>query len=419
MTQTSGSLVHVNVAMTLAALLAAGSVVTRAAEDWPSFRGPTGQGHSVEEGLPVEWSEDANVTWKVDVPGLGWSSPVVADGRVWLTTGENGALRLLAYDAQSGESLVDVDVFSTDDRFAPNPKNSLASPTAVIDSVRDRVYVHFGAYGTAALTTDGDVVWSTRFPYVTQHGNGGSPVLYEDLLIFSCDGYDQAFVIALDVDTGDVRWKTDRPDPISQAYSTPAIIEVDGHDQLISIGAFRTSAYDPRTGDEIWRVGYPNGFSNVPGPVYSAEHGLVYISTGFQQPTLLAVGVDGQGDVTRTHVAWRLRRGAPHTPSPIVVGDEVYVVSDRGILTCADAATGEVHWQDRLRGNFSASPVYVDDRLYFQSEEGETIVLRPSAESYQEIARNELDGSTLATLAVSDGSFFIRTDSSLYRITAG
>ena len=401
----------------LVMLLAVGSVVSLAAEDWPSFRGPTGQGHSVEEGLPVEWSEDANVTWKSQVPGRGWSSPVVADGRIWITSGERGALRLLAYDTASGERLVDVDVFSTDDPYAPNPKNSLASPTAVIDSTRGRVYVHFGAYGTAALTTDGDLVWATEFPYISQHGNGGSPILYRDLLIFSCDGYDQAFVIALDADTGEVRWKTDRPEPISQAYSTPAIIEVDGRDQLISIGAFRTSAYDPRTGEEIWRVGYPNGFSNVPGPVHSAEHGLVYISTGFQQPTLIAVGVDGRGDVTDTHIAWRLRRGAPHTPSPIVVGDEVYVVSDTGILTCADAATGEVHWQDRLRGNFSASPVYVDGRLYFQSEEGYTIVVNPSAASYQEIARNELDGSTLATLAVSGGSFFIRTDTHLYRIT--
>ena len=340
------------------------------ADDWPAFRGPTGQGHSVERGLPIEWSEGENVAWKTPVAGRGWSSPVVADGRVWLTTADEGSLRLLAFDTETGREVINVEVFRTSDRNAPNPKNSLASPTPIVDAERGQVYVHFGAYGTAALTASGDVVWTTRFPYISQHGNGGSPTLYRDLVILSCDGYDQAFVVALDAGTGEVRWKTDRPEPISQAYSTPIVINVNGRDQVVSTGAFRTSGYDPESGEEIWRVGYPDGFSNVPGPVYSPEHGLVYIVTGFQQPSLLAARADGSGGVTSTHVAWTLRRGVPLTSSPLVVGDELYIVSDTGIATCVDAATGQMRWRERLRGNFSASPVFADGRVYFQSEEG-------------------------------------------------
>ena len=385
------------------------------ADDWPSFRGPTGQGHSVESGLPIEWAEEENVTWKTPVAGRGWSSPVVSDGRVWITTADGGSLRLLAFDAHGGRELVNVEVFGISDESAPNPKNSLASPTPVVDTERGQVYVHFGAYGTAALTTSGEVVWTTRFPYITQHGMGGSPILFDDLVILSCDGYDQAFVVALDAGTGEIRWKTDRAEPISQAYSTPIVIEVAGRRQLLSIGAFRTNSLDPQTGEEIWQVGYPEGFSNVPAPAYSAEHGMVFISTGFQQPSLLAVRADGAGDVTDTHVAWQMRRGAPLTPSPIVVGDELYLVTDTGVATCVDIATGEMHWRERLRGNFSASPVFADGRIYFLSEEGITTVIEPGTE-YVELARNELDGRTLASLAVSDGAFFLRTDSHLYRI---
>ena len=387
------------------------------ADDWPAFRGPTGQGHSVEGGLPVEWSEEQNVVWKTPVAGRGWSSPVVSDGRVWLTTADGGSLRLLAFESATGQNIVDVEVFDTNDRNAPNPKNSLASPTPVIDVARNQVYVHFGAYGTAALTTSGGVVWTTQFQYISQHGNGGSPILYRDLVILSVDGYDQAFVVALDASTGEVRWKTDRPEPISQAYSTPILITVDGRDQVVSIGAFRTSGHYPESGEEIWRVGYPEGFSNVPGPVYSSDHKLVYIATGFQQPTLLAVRADGAGEVTRTHVVWTLRRGAPLTPSPLVVGSELYIVSDTGVATCVDAETGQLRWRERLRGNFSASPVFADGRIYFQSEEGSTIVIEPGP-TYIELARNELDGSMLASLAVSEGSIFIRSNSHLYRITA-
>ena len=386
------------------------------AQDWPAFRGPTGQGHSAERGLPVEWSESTNVLWKMPVPGRGWSSPVVSGGRVWLTTstGEGaGSLRLLAYDFDTGRELLDSEVFRIDETTSPNPKNSLASPTPVLDVDGDRVYVHFGADGTAALTTDGDVVWTTRFPYVTQHGNGGSPVLYRDRLILSIDGYDTAFVVALDAATGEERWRTLRRQPISQAYSTPLVIRVGDRDQLFSIGAFRATAYDLESGEEIWEVSYGDGFSNVPAPVFG--HGIVYVATGFQVPSLLAVRADGLGDVTATHTAWTLRRGVPLTPSPLLVGDELYIVSDLGVATCLDARTGETRWRERLGGNFSASPVFADGRIYFQSEEGVTTVVAPGIE-YRELATNQLDGTILASMAVANGSLFIRTHDHLYRI---
>ncbi len=386
------------------------------AQDWPEFRGPGGQGHSAERGLPTAWSESTNVAWKTAITGLGWSSPVVAAGRVWVTTatGERDvSLRALAFDAATGQPLVDVEVFKIRAADDINPKNSWASPTPVVAG--DRVYVHFGALGTAALTTSGTVVWKTTLPYSSQHGAGGSPVLYDDLLLINCDGHDAAFIAALDVRSGKVRWQTARRRPADQAYTTPLVIRVGERDQVISVAAFRATAYEPTTGKEIWRVSYADGFSNVPRPVFG--HGLVYIATGFQQPTLLAVRADGVGDVTKTHIAWTLRRGAPLTPSPLVVGDELYVVTDGGIASCVDAKTGAALWQQRLGGTYSASPTFADGRIYLLSEGGTTTVITPGR-TFQRVATNVLDGATLASMAVADRSFFIRSDTHLYRITS-
>ena len=400
-------------ALSLLLALAWAAAVTRA-DDRPQFRGPSGQGLSSEAGLPLVWSESQHIVWKAPVPGRGWSSPVVAGGRVWLTTSisEKGAsLRAMAFDVASGREAVNVEVVRLRSADLTNPKNSHASPTPVVEG--DRVYVHFGAQGTAALTTSGEIVWKTRFPYESQHGNGGSPVLYGDLLIFSCDGSPDAFVVALDKRTGKVRWKTARRDPADQAYSTPLVIRVGDRDQLVSVGAYRATAYDPLTGKEIWRVGYADGFSNVPRPVFG--HGLVYIATGFQQPSLLAVRADGTGDVTKTHIAWTLKRGAPLTPSPLLVGDELFVVNDGGIASCLDAKTGATHWVQRLGGAFSASPVFADGRVYFLSEEGTSTVLAPGKE-FNKLAESALDGAILASMAVSERSIFIRTMTHLYRL---
>jgi outer membrane protein assembly factor BamB len=387
--------------------------------EWPEFRGPGGQGHAASGPAPFEWSETRNVVWKVPVPGRGWSSPVVSGGRIWLTTavadGRAASLRLLSFDAESGRELLNVEAFKLSSANLKNEKNSHASPTPIVEG--DRVYVHFGGDGTAALdAATGKILWSKKFPYASQHGSGGSPALYKDLLIFSGDGHLEAWVIALDKRTGDVRWKTERRRPFDQAYTTPLVISVDGRDQIVSVGAYRVGAYDPDTGKEIWRVQYEDGFSNVPRPVFA--NGLVYITTGFFQPAVMAIRPDGTGDVTRTHVAWTTTRGAPFTPSPIAVGDELYIINDLGVLSCVDARTGTLHWQQRIGGNYSASPVFADGRIYFLSEEGVATVIAPGT-TFRKLAVNELGGATLASMAVANGSIFIRSLTHLYRIGGG
>lgn len=381
--------------------------------DWPQFRGPTGQGHSDEQGLPLNWSETTNVRWKVAIPGRGWSSPVVQGDRIWLTTAtdEGKSLRALSIDRNSGTILQNIEVVRLKSPKLTNSKNSFASPTPIIDG--ERVYVHFGAYGTACLTQSGEIVWKTRLEYDNgQHGTGGSPIVYEDLLIISCDGNDVQFVVALDKLTGKVKWKKSREG--YQAYTTPLVVSLPGGDQVISPGAFRAVAYEPRTGKELWQVRYGEGFSNVPRPVYG--DGLVFICTGFQQPSMLAVRLDGKDDVTNSKVEWKLDRGVPLTASPLLVGNELYMVTDNGIASCVDAKTGKDYWRARVGGNYSASPIYADGRIYFLSEEGESVVIAPG-QQLKHLATNQLDGRTLASMAVSGGSIFIRSETHLYRIS--
>jgi len=383
------------------------------AEDWPEFRGPTGQGISDERGLPLTWSETKNVKWKTAIPGKGWSSPAILGERVWLTTAtdEGKSLRAICVDRNTGAITQNVEVFRLKNLGPMSPKNSLASPTPVLEG--DRVYLHFGAHGTACITQTGEIVWKTRLEYDNgQHGPGGSPVLYDNLLIVSCDGLDVQYVVAIDKLTGKTKWKKVREG--YQAYTTPLILRLPAGDQVVSPGAFRAVAYEPRTGKEIWQVKYGDGFSNVPRPVFG--NGLVFICTGFQEPSLMAVRVDGRGDVTKKQVAWTLKRGAPLTPSPLLVGDELYMITDNGIATCVDAATGKEHWKARVGGNHSASPTYADGRIYFLSEEGESVVIAPGKE-LKVLAKNELNGETLASMAVSGGSIFIRSRTHLYRLS--
>lgn len=383
------------------------------AQDWPEFRGPTGQGISAERGLPLTWSETKNVRWKVAIPGRGWSSPAIQGDRIWLTTAteEGKSLRAICVDRNTGAITQNVEVFRLKQGALKNGKNSQASPTPVLEG--DRVYLHFGAHGTACITQSGELVWKTRLEYDNgQHGPGGSPVIYDTLLILSCDGQDVQYVAALDKLTGKVRWKTLRRG--YQAYTTPLVVRLAAGDQLISPGAYQAIAYEPRTGKEIWHVKYGDGFSNVPRPVYG--NGLVFICTGFQQPSLLAVRVDGHGDVTKKQIAWTLTRGAPLTPSPLLVGDELYVITDNGIATCVDAKTGKEYWRARVGGNHSASPIFADGRIYFLSEEGESVVIAPGKE-LKVLAKNELEGETLASMAVSGGSIFVRSRTHLYRLS--
>jgi outer membrane protein assembly factor BamB len=395
------------------ALFAAGPAL--AAQEWRQFRGPTGQGIADAADVPVAWDAAQNIAWKAAVPGRGWSSPVVAHGRIWLTTavsqGRDASLRLLAFDADNGRAAGDLEIVRLRNAQLLNAKNSHASPTPIVDD--ERVYVHFGSAGTAAVALDGAILWKVRYGCDTQHGSGASPVLYRGLLILTCDGFDAAYIVAVDVRTGKEQWKTPRRQPWSQAYATPLVIRVGDVDQIVSPTAFYAAAYEPLTGKEIWRVRYDDGFSNVPRPVFA--NGLVFIATGFQQPALLAVRPDGHGDVTRSHVAWRLARGVPFTPSPHAVADRLYVLNDAGILSCVAIATGEVLWQHRLPGSYSASPVLAGGRIYFQSEEGLTTVVQPGP-VFQSVAANRLDGGMLASMAVSGRSLYIRTEEHLYRI---
>jgi outer membrane protein assembly factor BamB len=359
--------------------------------------------------VPLRWSESENVVWRAAVPGLGWSSPVVGGGLVWLTTALDGgrSLRALAFELDGGRLVRDVEVFRKENPGSIHSKNSHASPTPVLDG--KRVFVHYGAHGTACLATDGRLIWTAALEYNHRHGPAGSPVVYRDLLIVSCDGTDVQFVTALEKETGKVRWRSDRPGPM--AYSTPLVINVAGRDQLLSTGGNRAVAYDPLSGKEIWWVKY-EGYSLVPRPVFG--HGLVFICTGYDAPELYAVR-PGEGDVTATGIAWTLRRSAPHNPSPLLVGDEIYFVSDGGVASCHEARSGEKLWQKRLDGGYSASPLHAGGRIYFLNEEGTATVIAPGRE-YRELAVNRLPGRTLASLAVAGRSLYLRTDSYLYRL---
>ena len=382
-------------------------------QDWPQFRGPDGQGHADVKSLPLKWSE-ASAAWKTPIPGLGWSSPVVANGQVWMTsaTDEGKSLRAVCVDATSGKVLKDVEVFKLAAPGRAHQKNSHASPTPILEG--DRVYVHFGPHGTACLDAKGAIVWKQQLRYSPVHGSGGSPALWGDLLLISCDGGDAQFVTALDKKSGLQRWRTPRaPNDYAKkfAFSTPLV--VDG--LVISPGASAVTAYEAASGKAVWSARYAEGYSVVPRPVFG--HGLVFLGTGYDKPTLIAVRVGGKGDVTDTHVAWKLERGAPHSPSPLLVGDELYVVSDNGVAVCLDAKTGQEHWRERIGGNFSASPLHAAGRIYFQDENGGTSVVK-AGKTFEKLAANQLPGRTLASPAAIEGALFLRTDKQLYRINA-
>jgi outer membrane protein assembly factor BamB len=404
-------------ALALAALLGEGA----RGEDWPEFRGPTGQGHARAAGLPLAWSPTRNITWKQAIPGSGWSSPVVVQGRIYLTSAvptrdDSGdlELRALCLNAKSGKVLWSTKVFHQAAAAAPriHGKNSHASPTPLVSG--ERVYVHFGHQGTACLDLDGKVKWSNNtIKYAPVHGAGGSPVLAGDALIFSCDGARRPFVVALDRNSGKELWRTDRSERADRtfSFSTPLLITVKGKKQLVSPGSDMVAAYDPANGKEIWKVRY-EGYSVIPRPVYG--HGLVFLSTGYEAPSVLAIKADGSGDVTDTHVKWRLKPGAPHTPSPLLVGDELFLLSDRGFASCVDARSGKLRWRKRLGGGYSASPLYANGRIYCTSEAGLTTVFK-AGKKYVLLARSDLRERTLASLAVADGALFLRTARHLYR----
>lgn len=385
--------------------------------DWPQFRGPNSDGHTAGPATPVEWSDTKNVVWKKAIPGLGWSSPAVSGGRVYLTTavprGQGLSLRALALDSKSGEIVWDQEIRAVDKAPSIHTKNSHASPTPV---VRDgSVFVHFGALGMARLSEkDGTIQWSSNeLDYPPMHGSGGSPVLHDGKLVVVCDGSTNPFVAAVDAKSGKIAWKSPRSIParISHSFVTAAVAEVDGKAQVMAPGPEHFAAYDLETGKEVWRVLAP-GWSVVPQPTIG--HGLVIYNHDYDNPELIAVRLGGKGDVTDSHIAWRITRGAPSTPTPLLIGEELYFVSDNGIASCVNAKTGERHWMERLGGNYSASPIFVNGQILFLNETGLATWVKPGTE-FVSTGKNELPGRTMATPAFSDGAMYLRTDEYLYK----
>jgi outer membrane protein assembly factor BamB len=280
------------------------------------------------------------------------------------------------------------------------------------------VYVHFGPHGTACLSTDGEVIWKNEeLKYGPRHGTGASPAIAGDILVIPCDGWDTQYVVGLEKATGDIRWKVERNANAVKGFSfcTPLVIEVNGRTLAVSPGSSAVVAYDPATGDEVWRARYGEGYSVVPRPVYAG--GLVYVCTGYGRPLLLAIDPTGTGDVTDTHIKWQTDEAAPNNPSVLVVGERLYMVSDGGVASCLNAQTGEKVWRERLGGNFSASPLYVDGRIYFQDEDGTSIVVQAGPE-FVELARSTWGdgGRTFASYAVADGALFLRSETHVYRV---
>jgi len=423
----------------LVSVLAFATLAARA--DWPTFRGPTGDGHSTATGLPLRWSETENIKWKTEIPLRGWSTPVVLGNQVWLTTAtihNTGAdaspvdFFVLCLDADTGKILFNEKLFHCD---SPEPLGNTVNCYAACSAAVEpgRVYVHFGTYGTACLdTTTFKTLWQ-RTDINCRHyrGPSSSVILFENLAILTMDGADVQYLIALDKQTGKTVWKTNRSvkfddtigfpkfakdGDLRKGHSTPTIATVAGKLQMFSPGAKAGYSYDPRTGKELWRIEYQTSWSSA--PMTLAYRDLALIINGLGKTELYAVRADGTGDVTKTHVAWKLEKGIAKTASPVIVDDLFYMVRDDGVVTCLEAATGNQVWSQPVGGHFAASPVYADGRLYFCNEQGKTFVIKPGR-TCELLATNQLAIGCMASPAVSGRALFLRTKTHLYRIESG
>jgi len=386
--------------------------------------------------VPLTWSPTNNIAWKIAVPGRGRSSPVVLKDRIFMTaamergvqrtnigsdemqTAEHVALEAVCLAEENGETLWRTSLFEIDKPDPVHWYNSWATPTPVAEP--GRVYCDFGTMGTACLDAKtGKILWQTRLPLDHQVGPGSSLVIWKNLLILVRDGRDAQYITALDKQTGQKVWRADRP-PIEagsgnlkKSFVTPLVVTDSSRAQLISPCAHWLVSYDPLTGNELWRVRHGEGFSIGSCPVFS--RGLAIFSTGCFKPQFLAVRVDGQGDVTTTHIAWKTMKQVPVMSSPVIAGDEMYWVSDEGMATCAQVQTGEIFWQERLNGLHLASPLLADGRVYFFGKEGKTTVVK-AGKTFTKLAENQLEGPLIATPAILDRTVLVRTDSYLYKV---
>ena len=422
-------------ACALAVLALAATVLPPAsglAENWPGWRGPTGQGISAETGVPTKWSAAENVAWKVPVPGQGWSSPIVWGDRVFVTTAtdEGASLHLVCFDRKTGAAAWDKEVL----RQKPDnksPENSFATATPVTDG--RRVYVLAFDGSLAAVGMDGAALWTNRdFKFYSQHGLAVSPILWNGLVIVPFDGssrgpdkrvgwqkpWDESVVMAYDSGTGQVRWRAKRK-ASRIAHAVPQVVKVDGKDQLVSSAGNVVQGFDPASGESLWTV-TSLGEGVVPSPVVG--DGLVFATTGFTSttpglgpPAIRAVRLGGKGDCTKTHIAWEQPKGVPMICSMLYSKPHLFVINEQGAAKCLKADTGEIAGEARLRGPFSASPVRAEGRLYFLSEKGETTIVEAAPE-LKEVARNPLGEKCCAGPAISQKQIFIRTESNLYCI---
>lgn len=416
-------------------------VSSLSAADWPQWRGPAGQGHSTAKNLPLTWSETENVIWRAETPGRGWSSPVIDGQQIWMTTAVESApslvekakkladnfagqplniagtvsLRAVCVDRSSGKVTHDIELLAAESPDPVHQLNSFASPSPILED--GRLYAHFGTNGTACLDIKTQkVLWTNReLKLKHENGPGSTPILWGDLLIVHCDGSDQQYVAALHKSDGTVAWRTKRsgemnPDPqLKKAYGTPMVANIGTREAVLSPGANWLYAYEPETGRELWKLSYGTlGFSIVPRPVIG--HGMLYMGTSFMKPEILAVTLSDS-----PKIAWRYNKQAPSMPSPLLVGDELYIFADKGVATCLDAKTGEANWTERLGGNFCSSPLFADGRILVGNREGATFIIAPG-KTYNLLATNQLDGQIMATPAAVDSELFLRTDKALYCI---
>lgn len=398
-------------------------------ENWSHFRGSELNGISLAANPPVSWNDTLYVTWKTNLEGKGWSSPVVFGDQIWLTTAAAEGTRMSAVciDISSGTILHDRVLFTPVDIESKHAINTYATPTPCIED--GFVYVHFGTYGTACLrTSDGKVVWQrTDLNCTHVQGPGSSPILYKDLLILHLEGTDVQYLVALNKRTGETVWKTHRPEPLyeplapigKKAYITPLIVRVKDRDLLISNGSAVCMAYDPDTGEEVWRV--VQGIdSSIAMPI--AENGMVYFFPGFvnapeggTHTELLAVNPDGKGDITATHVVWRHKFPSLQLLTPVIKDGLIYMVDTRNNLLCLDALSGAELYSRKMTAKYNASPIIAAGLVYFTSVRGETLVLREGRQ-LEVVAENKLPGEVFATPAILRNTILMRTDNALYCI---
>ena len=414
-----------------------------AEQNWPEWRGANGQGVAVARDLPVEWSETKAVAWKTELPGRGWSTPVVWGNEIWMTTAiekaakpedaekrlktntgdqpltvlESVSLRALCVARDSGKLLYDVELLNVKEPQWVHQLNSYASPSPVIGD--GRLYAHFGSLGSACLDTKTQkLLWKNEDIHIMhENGPGSTPVLFEDKLIIHFDGSDQQFIAALDKNTGKLAWQTARSGKMNEraqlkkAYATPLVVPIGGKPVIVSPAADWLYGYEPATGKELWKVPYGElGFSMSVRPVADAEQ--IYVSTCFGKAQMIAFKYAGKDT---PEIAWRNNKNAPKMSSPVVSDGLLFYVDDGGIVSCIDAKTGEMIYRERLGGKFSASPILADGKLFFSSREGVVTVVQAGRE-FKILAQNKLDGQIMASPIAFDGTVLIRTDKALYRI---